>query len=144
LNLGDDIIYSGTVAGASEAGFTRHRGIAFSCPRYDFSGFEKYFDVIMQYILSSIVYRDNLILNINIPSNAKGIMVTRQGSYPFDTHYTLREDGRYHPEGTYANVENEESTDVASYFNNYISVTPLTVDRTDYTKLRESTEKVEF
>lgn len=144
LNLGDDIIYSGTVAGASEAAFMHKRGIAFSSPRHDFSGFDKYFDMIMKYILSSKVYRDNLILNINIPSLAKGIMVTRQGSYPFDTRYVLRDDGRYHTEGTYENVKNDESTDVAGFYSNYISVTPLTVDRTDFRKLSDDSEKVEF
>ena len=50
LNLGDDIIYSGTVAGASEAAFMHRKGIAFSSPKNDFSGFVKYFDQIMDYL----------------------------------------------------------------------------------------------
>lgn len=144
LNLGDDIIYSGTVAGASEAAFMKRKGIALSCPSNDFSGFLKYFDIIIDYLNKSEVLKNSQVLNINIPSSAQGINITHQGHHPFDTEFILKEDERFYSVGKYEEIQNDENSDIASFKAGYISITPLTINRTDQSSFEQSQELIKF
>lgn len=144
LNLGDDIIYSGTVAGASEAAFMHRKGIAFSSPKNDFSGFVKYFDQIMGYLLKSKVYQNSLVLNINIPTVAKGINITHQGHHPYNTEFVLKDDNLFYSIGKYDEIENDENSDIFSFNAGYISITPVTVNRTDLTSFKDNHELIKF
>lgn len=144
LNLGDDIIYSGTVAGASEAAFMKAKGVALSCPSNDYRGFNQYFDDIMNYLLKSRVFENSQVVNINIPSQAKGINITHQGHHPFNTEFVLRDDERFYSVGKYDEIQNDENSDIYSYQAGYISITPLTINRTDTKSFQENQELIKF
>lgn len=136
-NLGEDIMYSGTVAGASEAVFTGHKGLAFSTKRNDLSGVEK-LDEIMEFIFKNKLLDFCNLYNINIPENPKGIKITHQGNMHYDTIFELENELLYQ-RGTPQLYKDEKliNSDVTAIYNNYISISPLTVDRTDHKALEK-------
>lgn len=138
LNIGEDIAYSGTVAAASEATFLNKKGIAFSAHVNDFDVVSKYFDEVMDFVFENKLLEVNDLYNINFPKNPKGIKWTKQGSTHFDTKITL-ENGMYFQRGRpmFEKDINNEHSDVAAIFNDYISITPLTNNRTDFTVLKK-------
>ena len=139
-NLGDDVIYSGTVAAAMEG---RHLG--FPALAVSLDGFQHY-DTAAQVTcrllkaLSAHPLRTGRILNVNVPdlplSQIKGIKVTRCGSrHPADKvihqHdprgrdlYWIGPPGAKHDAGP--------DTDFAAVEQGYVSITPLQVDLTAY------------
>lgn len=132
LNMGDDILYSGTVAACFEAGLNNIKSIAFSCEREEYDASKNILDVI-EYISNDEKLKNQLILNVNMPIEYKGIKKTIQGRNPFNTHYTL-EDGLLYVHGVPLGKEIKQpnNTDVLTYHEGYISITPLTIDRTKY------------
>lgn len=132
LNMGDDILYSGTVAACFEAGLNNIKSIAFSCEREEFISAKNIIDVI-EYISKDKKLKNELILNVNMPINYLGIKETIQGRNPFDTSYTLK-DGLLYVQGTPLGktILQSDKTDIVAYHSGYISITPLTIDRTKY------------
>lgn len=131
-NHGDDIMYSGTIAAACEASFLGYKGIAISCKAGTLDGIE-YFDEVFNYLLNSDIYKLSNLININIPKDPKGIRITHQGRYPFDAKYIKKEDGLIYVDAKPAPDKylNDKETDVSVIKNGYVSVSPLTYDRTD-------------
>ncbi|WP_380183870.1 5'/3'-nucleotidase SurE [Kalamiella sp. sgz302252] len=137
-NLGDDVIYSGTVAAAMEG---RHLGLPALAVSLD--GHEHYATAaaVTCSILRALLrepLRTGRILNINVPdlplSEIKGIRVTRCGSrHPSDQVIPL-EDPRGHklywigPPGE--KFDAGPDTDFAAVEEGYVSVTALHVDLT--------------
>ncbi len=140
LNLGHDILYSGTCAAVFEAGGLGKKGISFSCHRSSFDGI-KYIKETIDYIFNNLIDKANL-FNVNLPNVSKGIKITRQGGINFSTEFKL--DNLDHGL-TYTYGDDITSCDsdklyldTACVMNNYISITPMTNDRTDieiYNKL---------
>ena len=132
LNLGDDILYSGTVACCFEAGLMNIKSIAFSCEINEFDT-AKYVKETLEYIYNNNYLKNQLILNVNMPLEKRGFKITKQGRNPFNTYFE-EVNGLYYAKGVPLgkDVENDPDTDVFSYHHGYISITPLTVDRTNY------------
>ncbi|ADZ41234.1 TPA: 5'/3'-nucleotidase SurE [Yersinia enterocolitica] len=139
-NLGDDVIYSGTVAAAMEG---RHLG--FPALAVSLNGHQHYATAaaVTCRILRTLQLkplRTGKILNINIPdlplSEIKGIRVTRCGSrHPAEQVFCqqdLRGQDLYWigPPGEKFDVA--EDTDFAAIEQGYVSITPLQVDLTAY------------
>lgn len=133
LNIGEDIFYSGTCAAATEAALLGKIGIAFSTVSETFDTFVSKFDKIMDFILSKNLLREGSLYNVNVPREVKGIKFTFQGKNHYDTRFIL-EDGHFIQRGTHHYEKEKENinSDVWAIYNNYISVTPLNFDRTDY------------
>ena len=131
-NVGEDIWYSGTVAVTFEAVSTHAKAIAFSVIKSSNEGF-KYFDEAMKYIINNKLLDKCDIYNVNMPSKAKGIKITRQGGNNFFTWYEEREKDMFMQCGNWI-VENDNTkTDIDNIAieEGYISRTPLTADRTN-------------
>ena len=136
VNVGDDIVYSGTCAAIFEAARLGINGIAFSA---FFDGQEKasaYFDDAYQYILENRMLEDSSIYNVNIPNEPKGIRVTYQGSiYYSDEFLPCPEAGEnmYRQDGEIISDEAPEDLDrdTVAIHAGYISITPLIATRTD-------------
>lgn len=144
-NLGDDVLYSGTVAAATEG---RHLGlpaIAVSLASHDETHFATAAHVTVQVIrqLKSHPLPADQILNINVPalplSELKGIQVTRLGRRHKAETMTSTTDpwgraiywyGSLGPE-----LDAGEGTDFYAIANGYASVTPLQIDMTAYRSL---------
>lgn len=145
-NLGDDVLYSGTVAAATEG---RHLGlpaIAVSLASRDEEHFATAAYVTVKVIqqLKSHPLPADQILNINVPgvplSELKGIQVTRLGRRHKAETMTSTTDpwgrrifwyGSLGPE-----LDAGEGTDFYAVANGYASVTPLQIDMTAYRSLQ--------
>lgn len=141
-NLGDDVLYSGTVAAATEG---RHLGlpaIAVSLAGKDEQYFETAAHVTLQVIkkLKSHPLPADQILNINVPAipveQLKGIQVTRLGRRHKAETMTSSVDpwgrsiywyGSLGPE-----LDAGEGTDFYAITHGYASLTPLHVDMSAY------------
>jgi 5'-nucleotidase len=145
-NLGDDVIYSGTVAAAMEGRFLGLPAIAVSLvydeqPRH-FDSAAETVALIVQRLLSDPLPADT-ILNINVPdlpwSEIKGFEVTRLG-HRHRAEPTIREvDPRGRPMYWIgpAGAEHDAGpgTDFDAIRRDYVSVTPIHVDLTRYQAL---------
>lgn len=132
LNMGIDILYSGTVAACFEAGIHNVKSIAFSCERNELISASQIPNAI-KYIESDEKLKNAPILNVNMPINAKGVKITKQGGNQFSHKYDLI-DGLIYATGEclYGKEAKESTFDIRAYYDGYISITPLTVDRTKY------------
>jgi 5'-nucleotidase len=143
-NLGDDTVYSGTVASALEGRHLGHPAIAVSLCSHKHSDEHEYFETAAQLtcdIISKISNHplaQNQILNINVPNlpieEIKGIKATRCGKrHRAETMVSSKD-----PFGKtiywYGKLGKELDAGVGTDFhaiaNGYCSVTPLSTDMT--------------
>jgi 5'-nucleotidase len=143
-NLGDDVTYSGTVAGALEASIYGLPGIAVSLVQrtnFDFS-----YAAIFVSGLVSKVFNDGLprgtLLNVNVPPGPiRGVQVTRQGTKilkPTIIEGTDPRQRKYYWIGEESLTWNEEAgTDYEALRHGMVSITPLRNDLTDHQALEQ-------
>ncbi len=144
-NLGDDTLYSGTVAAATEG---RHMGmpaIAVSLVGKEEKHYQTAATIAAKVILKlkENPLPSNQILNINVPDiplvQLKGIMVTRLGHRHKAETMRKMKDPWQRDIFWYGSLGKEldagEGTDFYAVANGYASITPLTVDMTDFKSL---------
>ncbi len=134
LNIGQDIIYSGTVSAAMEAAAQNMPAIAISTEPGAFDTAIEHLNSVWAYITQHDLLKKCILWNVNIPANTTGVIrLTRQGGPYFGDEYGhLREEGQYVPNGVCIYEHRPESgfdTD-AVLTERHISITPLTIDRT--------------
>lgn len=146
-NLGDDVIYSGTVAAATEGRYMGLPAIAVSLTSHEGEHFETAAQVVVDIIrkLQEHPLPANQILNVNVPDvpydQLAGTQVTRQGRRHRAEGMQKSTDpfGRtifwYGPAG--AEQDASEGTDFYAIANGYCSVTPLDVDMTAHKSLQD-------
>jgi 5'-nucleotidase len=148
-NLGDDIIYSGTVSAAIEGALLGIPAIAVSLVTFkdfDFRAAAEFTATMVQRIAETGIPPKTL-LNVNVPSvpktDLKGWRVTRMGKRHYSENIVERVDPRgvkyYWIGGDDLGFANDDGTDCQAVHEGYISVTPLQVDLTDYKLLQNST-----
>jgi len=143
-NTSINIIYSGTVSAATEGTILGIPSIAISLATYapnpDFTFAAKFTVKLAEFVFKNALPKGTL-LNVNIPpvpeNEIKGVLVTHQGSAFWDDYFDLRRDpnGReyYWLTGKFINYEVDDlSADHTAVQNNYISVTPIHFDLTNY------------
>ena len=131
LNIGTDILYSGTVSAAREAAILGLPAIALSTPPEYYDRAVEHLDEVFGYINERGLLDIHSTYNINIPENPKGIRITRQGgSYYSDSFDDLGE-GMFKAHGkcVYAS-KNNPTLDTEATMTGYISVMPITIDMT--------------
>jgi 5'-nucleotidase len=141
-NLGDDVAYSGTVAGAMEAGIYGLPGIAVSLvqrARFDFSHAAPFAAEVARRVLDDGLPRGT-VLNVNLPAGpVRGVRITRQGAKIIRPNIIEGTDPRqrkYYWIGEEALTWNEEEgTDYEALRHGLVSITPLRSDMTDYRTL---------
>ena len=131
-NMGEDIWYSGTVAAIFEATDAKAKAIAFSVSKKSTEGF-KYFDEVMEYIFNNNLLDYSDIYNVNMPSLSNGIKITRQGGCMFNTTFEETSKDYYFAGGSEVHCSdlNKIEYDYVCIDNNYVSISPLTSDRTN-------------
>ena len=150
-NLGDDVIYSGTVAGAIEGRFLGLPSIAISLASWQCKYFETAATIAMRLVekIEKAPLSHNTIINVNVPDvlieNIKGIKSTRLGnrhkSEPSiqdknnSSLYWIGENGK--------EADNGEGTDFHAIANNFVSVTPLQIDLTKYSEVKQVSDWLE-
>ncbi len=144
-NLGDDVTYSGTVSAAIEGTILGVSSFAISLTGWRPFPFETavpYAIEIAQYILDKSLPYDTL-LNVNVPNVKKdrinGIKLTRQGKRVYDNAIQdiLSPWGEkyYWIGGGNPYWEHGEDMDIQAVLDNYVSVTPIHLDLTNYDAL---------
>jgi 5'-nucleotidase len=145
-NMGDDVLYSGTVAAAIEGTILGIPSIAISYRKNGVNSeiAKKLVSKLAQSLLKNGLPKKTL-LNINIPKNKiKGIKVTRMGKRIYKDMAIKNN----HPTGeiTYMidgelSWEIEPQTDFEAIENGYISITPLHLDMTNYREISKFRKK---
>ena len=143
-NLGDDVTYSGTVAGALEASIYGLPGIAVSLVQrtnFDFRHAARFAAELTRRVLGDGLPRGTL-LNVNVPpGEIRGVRVTRQGNKIIRPNVIEGTDPRqrkYYWIGEESLIWNEEAgTDYEALRQGFVSITPLRTDLTDYNALEE-------
>ncbi len=138
-NLGEDILYSGTIGAATEGVLCGKKAIAFSTCRNKFEVIEDELEKVFQLIQEKKLLEKHDLWNINICDTPLGIKFTYQGCTNFDAYYEkIREDLVYSRGAPDFSREKENiNSDVNAIYNNYISITPLVVDRTAHNILNK-------
>lgn len=132
FNMGEDILYSGTVANIYEAALRGCRGIAISTDPTDFSEAEAKLDEVWQYIVQHDLFEHSGHFNINIPLKSQGIKWTKQGGPYFTDEFVQVAENLYSQEGySVYQIGTDFTLDTDSVMNGYISVTPLSIRRDD-------------
>lgn len=137
-NLGDDVLYSGTVAAATEGRFMGFPGLAVSLAgTVHYASAAKAVRQVINKLINQPLDNDS-ILNINVPDlpwgDIKGIKATRLGCREKSEPIILQ----YDPYGTPVywvgragkSVENQLGSDFDAVHHGYISITPLQIDMT--------------
>ena len=144
-NLGDDVIYSGTVAGAIEGRFLGLPSIAISLASWECKHFETAAIIAKRLVekIEKAPLSHNTIINVNVPDvpieEIKGIKSTRLGNRHMSepsiqdqndpSLYWIGENGQ--------EADNVEGTDFYAISNNFVSVTPLQIDLTKYSEVKQ-------
>lgn len=141
-NLGDDILYSGTVAAAMEGRFLGLPAIAFSMSGESFEHFDVAADIASEIVqnLHGNLLPAHSILNVNIPDLArqeiKGFQITRLGTRHMAERTFKETDPRGRPiywvgpPGLEADAG--PGTDFYAVNQGFVSITPLSLDMTYY------------
>jgi len=136
-NLGREIIYSGTVGAALEAGMQRSKGVAFSTGFDTFEGARRHLDMAWDYLMQNALLEKADVWNVNIPQEAvNGIRITRQGGRFFSDEF-IRENGmiRSNGQNVWTPTADDSLDTNAVLQHGCISLTPLTTDKTDWKAL---------
>jgi len=140
-NLGTDVFYSGTVSAAMEGVLLGVPSVAVSLASYEFEDFGPAADFMVDFIDNFGTLIEGLI-NINIPGvpaeKWKGVKITKLGKAVYHNVFELRRDPRgreYFWQGGELQFDPTENSDMAALNQNYVSITPMHSDLTDYQKL---------
>jgi 5'-nucleotidase len=143
-NLGEDVIYSGTVAAAREGALKGIPSLAVSAAETDAREY-RHSAVATREIAEIVLKRKNFFknvcLNINIPRNYKGIKIVPLGTraYVENVESIVNKKGNlsYKLSGTYISGYKNRKTDVYMVKKGFISVTPLKINQTDFELIKK-------
>ncbi len=131
-NLGSDTCYSGTVSAGLEGNFFGIKSIAFSNVSHhpenlslNAEFIEEYFDRLTA--LSNGAYT----LNVNMPDGKEnGVKITKLGRQLYSDEYQKNEDGTFILTGYPLKHEQDEDCDVEWARKGFVTITPISYDRT--------------
>lgn len=148
-NLGFDVTYSGTVAGAMEGTINNIFSIAFSMAIFT-TGAPYHFETGERWIRENLGWLLELprkpltLVNVNVPAidftELRGNRIVPTGKRVYEERVEERDDpfGRpYYWQGgvVVMNPEEQKGTDVEAVSEGFVSITPITLDWTDYSHL---------
>lgn len=147
-NSSINVIYSGTMSAAIEAGIEGIPAIGFSLLDHswnaDFKASEHYIKAIAKNVLENGL-TEGVVLNVNIPKldkkDIKGVKICRQAKAnwkeEFDKRKTPQGKDYYWLTGTFVNYDKGEDTDEWALKNNYISLVPVHFDLTAHHSIQK-------
>lgn len=140
-NASLNVIYSGTMSAAVEAGIEGVPAIGFSLLDYNWdANFEASKEFIKKITLNVLKNKlpEGIVLNVNIPDikkeDIKGTKVCRQahGNWveDFDKRVSPQGEDYYWLTGKFVNLDQGEDTDLWALKNGYVSIVPVQFDMT--------------
>lgn len=146
LNLGTDIIYSGTVSAAREGHIEGIPAVAISTDFNCFEIVDAELDNLLKFIFDEKLYSASYVLNVNFPtskfSSSAGYQVCQQGVKSFMSTFSKIKDDLYVENGSVITYDEREDTDVYLSNKGYITFVPLQVEQTKIETLEELKKKV--
>ena len=142
-NSSINVIYSGTMSAAVEAGVEGLQSIGFSLLDFsweaDFTQAKEYIQSIVRKVLDNPMPK-GIVLNVNIPKlpkeEIKGIKVCKQADAKWEENFDERisPHGKkyYWLSGYFNNMDTSEDADETALANGYISIVPVKFDLTAY------------
>jgi len=145
LNLGTDVLYSGTVSAAIEATIYKIPAMAISTEVLNNTENDENYDMAAKYAGEILLkakknnIENDIVLNVNIPilkeSEIKGIKVCKIGSRLYNNTYIQsigeNNETQYKIKGEVKDIH-EENSDTIYFKEGYVTVTPLHYDLTNY------------
>ena len=148
LNLGTDILYSGTVAAAREGHIQYIPSIAISVEWNCYDIAENEIEILLDFIFEKKIYSGDYTLNINFPTKehikSKGIKFASQGIKRFKTEFEHIEGVEYKEASSLITYDENENTDVYLAKQGYITIVPLKVNQTNTLVLESLKKTYEF
>lgn len=153
-NASINVLYSGTMSAAIEAGIEGIPSIGFSLQDFsyhaDFAAAADYIKKISQAVLAKPLPR-GVVLNVNIPKRAKseikGIKICRQADAKWNESFDERVNPHgkkyYWLAGDFMNKDQGEDADEVALAQGYISIVPVKFDLTAYDFLEPLREVIQ-
>lgn len=147
-NSSINVIYSGTMSAAVEAGVEGLQAIGFSLLDFswdaDFGQAKEYIQKIVLKTLEKPMPK-GVVLNVNIPklskNEIKGVKVCKQAHAKWEESFDERINPHgkkyYWLSGYFNNMDQSEDADETSLADGYISIVPVKFDLTDYEYMKE-------
>lgn len=133
LNIGTDTLYSGTVSAASEAVLLGMKAVALSTNPANYDKATEELDRVWAYFQENKLLAKNSIYNVNIPGNPGEIRITHQGGPYYSDDFLPIGNDLYQPQGKPVWEDRQDFTlDTDAALHGYISISPLTIDRTNW------------
>lgn len=147
-NSSINVIYSGTMSAAVEAGIEGIPAIGFSLSDYDWNAdFEAIKSFVKKIALETLEkgLPEGVVLNVNLPklkeNEIKGIKICRQAKAmwmeKFDKRKTPQGKDYYWLTGEFVNQDKGEDTDEWALENGYISIVPVHFDLTAHHSIQQ-------
>lgn len=147
-NTGYSVLYSGTVSGATEGAILGIPSFAISLatfenPDYSFSA--RFARKLTKAIIDNRGFPKGTLLNVNIPAvdkkYIKGVRIVKQSRVAVEERFDRREDPRkntyYWLTGEIIKSDGRNDADIETIRQNYIAITPIHCDMTDYSFMQE-------
>ncbi len=142
-NVGYSVLYSGTVSGATEGAILGIPSFAISLATFtdpDYSFAAKFAKKLAKQIIQNKGLPKGTLLNVNIPAVSpkyiKGVRIVKQSEKAIEERFDKREDPRkriyYWLTGEVIKSDKKDDADIETIRNNYISITPIHCDMTNY------------
>ena len=144
-NSSINVLYSGTMSAAVEAGIEGIPSIGFSLENHNwnanFEPLKQYVKTIVENILTNGI-AEGTILNVNFPDgDIKGLKVCRQAKAnwveEFDKRTNPKGKNYYWLTGKFVNLDQGEDTDLHALENQYASIVPIHFDMTAHHAIQQ-------
>ncbi|MFN3020227.1 5'/3'-nucleotidase SurE [Chryseobacterium sp. TY3] len=147
-NSSINVIYSGTMSAAVEAGVEGLQAIGFSLLDFswdaDFSQAKEYIQAIVKKVIDNPLPK-GVVLNVNIPKltkeEIKGVKVCKQAHAKWEESFDERVNPHgkkyYWLSGYFNNMDKSEDADETALAEGYISIVPVKFDLTAHEYLKE-------
>lgn len=147
-NMGEDVLYSGTVAAAMEATVLNVPSIALSHAGeglQEDQGWEELLVRLLPQLMQTDRFPPHTLLNVNLPAvspdQVKGVRVTTLGQRRYSDSLTRAQDPRgrdyFWIGGTVSHWTGGEDSDFRAVEEGFISLTPLHMDLTNHALLEQ-------
>lgn len=133
LNVGPEFFHSGTLGAAYEAAYAGIPVLALSIYKDVYEAAADHMDEIYDFVQRNDLFSVCPLYSINIPADPRGIRVAHMSMFEYTETFLPLENGNMRmPVGKRVYEVQENGTcDIDVVFNGYISVTPITLERTD-------------
>lgn len=141
LNVGPEFFHSGTLGAAYEAAYAGMPVLALSIYMFVYEEATDHMDEIYAFVRKNDLFSVCPLYSVNIPAEPKGIRIAQMSMFEYAESFFRLDNGKVRMPGgkRVHEVKADSDCDIDVVFNGYISVTPITLERTDlaaYEKLR--------